>query len=1064
MKLPLGPCLIWSWLVLAVAGANAAGPEPRGPAARPPLTKPPADLAPFRYRPEKIPFYSPTGPGRRTVAPIETMQEPLEPEESRRHAITPAGFHVELFATEKLVLGKPLAFAFGRDAEVYVVETADYPNDLVEPGQGEGRDRIVRLADTDGDGQADARTVFAEGLSIPTSMLPHAGGLIVTMPPLTLFLQDTDGDGRADVRRTLFEGWGTRDTHAGPSNLSWGLDGWVYGMVGYAGFDGTVGGERHQFHKGFFRFLPDGARLEFLRSTTNNSWGCGFSEEGLLFGSTANGNPSEHMPLANRVYERVRGWSAATLTGLAGSPLMEVATRADGSPVQVRQVDNFGKFTAAAGHRLYTARAWPRDYWNRAAFVCEPTGHVVATFELAPRGAGFTSRMAWSQVASDDEWTAPIQAEVGPDGQLWVIDWYNFIVQHNPTPAGFRTGRRGAYETPLRDRSRGRIWRVVHEGGAAPAPTGLPDDDPAALVAALRDDNLYWRERAQRRLVDRGERRSDGGRDVVPALVALVGDGRVDEIGLAPAAIHALWTLRLLGAVEGPAADPAALAAVRGALAHPSAGVRLNAVKVLPRDPAAVAALVAAGSAADEADLVRLAVLEAASELPASAEAGDLVVAMLRDPRTLADPVLADAATAAAAVQSEAALPALLAPDTPSRRAWQVITERVAEHVARGGDCERLAAAVVRLPAVAPELAAAVAAGLARGWPADGRCSLGADAEAALREVVARLPAAAQGQLVTLARKTGSAALDFQVEQISRRLVAVMDDSSATAGDRARAAERLVALLPADAAAVTTIMDRVSGRTDPEVAAGFVEAVGRSSAAAAAALLLDRLAALTPPVRAAAVRAVLARREWGGMLADRLETGRVSMGDIPIADRQKLLVHPDGRVRERAKRILAAGGGLPNADRQKVIDEILPVVQAGGDATRGSGLFREQCGKCHRHGTDGGRVGPDLTGMAAHPAHELLIHILDPDRSVEGNYRAYTVTTDEGRVVTGLLAGESRTAVEIVDAEGKIHAIQRAEIDGFAPSPSSLMPVGFEKQISPQGFADLLAFLTTKTP
>ena len=553
---------IWWWLVVALAAAHAAGPDPRGPATRPLMTKPPADLAPFRSRPEKIPFYSPTGPGRRTVEPLETMQEPLDPEESRRHVITPAGFRVELFASEELLRGKPLAFAFGRDAEVYVVETADYPNELVEPGQGEGRDRIVRLADTDGDGRADARTVFAEGLSIPTSMLPHAGGLIVTMPPLTLFLQDSDGDGRADVRRTLFEGWGTRDTHAGPSNLSWGFDGWVYGMVGYAGFDGTVGGERHQFHKGFFRFLPDGSRLEFLRSTTNNSWGCGFSEEGLLFGSTANGNPSEHMPLANRVYERVRGWSATTLGGIAGSPLMEIAQRLDGSDAPVRQVDHFGKFTAAAGHRLYTARAYPREYWNRTAFVCEPTGHVVATFELTPRGAGFTSRMAWSQVASDDEWTAPIQAEVGPDGQLWVIDWYNFIVQHNPTPAGFRTGRRGAYETPLRDRSRGRIWRVVHEASTAgTARTGVPDDDAAAIVATLGDDNLYWRERAQRRLIDRGERRSDGGRDVVPALVAVVVDGHVDEIGLAPAAIHALWTLRLLGAVEGPAADPAAVAA-----------------------------------------------------------------------------------------------------------------------------------------------------------------------------------------------------------------------------------------------------------------------------------------------------------------------------------------------------------------------------------------------------------------------------------------------------------------------------------------------------------------------
>ncbi|MEI8371099.1 MAG: c-type cytochrome, partial [Planctomycetia bacterium] len=161
-------------------------------------------------------------------------------------------------------------------------------------------------------------------------------------------------------------------------------------------------------------------------------------------------------------------------------------------------------------------------------------------------------------------------------------------------------------------------------------------------------------------------------------------------------------------------------------------------------------------------------------------------------------------------------------------------------------------------------------------------------------------------------------------------------------------------------------------------------------------------------------------------------------------------------------KILAAGGGLPNADRQKVIDEILPVVAKGGDAARGKLVFKEQCGKCHMHSGEGGKVGPELTGMAVHPARELLIHILDPNRSVEGNYRAYTVSTDDGRVVTGLLASESRTAIEIVDAEGKRIAIQRDEIDAFQPSPNSLMPVGFEKQIKPEGFADLLTFLTKR--
>src|SRR5262249_1220903 len=261
---------------------------------------------------------------------------------------------------------------------------------------------------------ADKVTVFADRLSIPTSLAFARGGVILHQAPHTLFLRDTKGEGKADERKVLFSGWSTGDTHAGPSNLHYGFDGWIYGIVGYAGFNGTVGGERHSFRQGFYRFKPDGSKLEFLRSTNNNSWGVGFSEEGLVFGSTANNNPSVFLPVPNRYYESVRGWSSSALRG--------IAVRAKIGPITdkvPRLAHHHGKFTAAAGHALYTARTYPRMYWNRTAFVAEPTGHLLATFTLRPDGAGFVSRNSWNMLASDDEWTSPIMAEVGPDGHLW---------------------------------------------------------------------------------------------------------------------------------------------------------------------------------------------------------------------------------------------------------------------------------------------------------------------------------------------------------------------------------------------------------------------------------------------------------------------------------------------------------------------------------------------------------------------------------------------------------------------------------------------------------------------
>jgi putative heme-binding domain-containing protein len=153
---------------------------------------------------------------------------------------------------------------------------------------------------------------------------------------------------------------------------------------------------------------------------------------------------------------------------------------------------------------------------------------------------------------------------------------------------------------------------------------------------------------------------------------------------------------------------------------------------------------------------------------------------------------------------------------------------------------------------------------------------------------------------------------------------------------------------------------------------------------------------------------------------------------------------------------------LPDADRQKVIDELSPLVLKGGDVAKGKLVFEQQCAKCHTHSGAGGKVGPDLTGMAAHPRSELLIHILDPSRSVEGNFIQYAVVTTDGRIMNGLLASETKTSIELLDAEGKPHTILRDEIEELQASKKSVMPEGFEKQVPVEGVADLLAFLTQR--
>ena len=477
-------------------------------AADPILLQPKTGLPPLeQVEPEEaLPNYVPGAKWGTQAAPIRTMQKPLSPADSALHLVMPPGFEARLFAAEPEIT-KPICMAWDARGRLWVAETVDYPNDMRQPG--EGRDRIRICEDTDGDGRADRFTVFADKLSIPTSLVFANGGVIVAQAPDMLFLKDTDGDGKADQRTVLFTGWGTRDTHAGPSNLRYGFDNWIWGTVGYSGFEGVVGGKTHKFGMGIYRFKPDGSELEFVRSSNNNTWGLGVSEEGIIFGSTANGNASMYMPIPNRFYESVNGWAAPRLETIADDQSIRPITD------KVRQVDWHGKYTAGAGHALYTARSFPRNYWNRSAFVCEPTGHVIGLFDLEERGADFVAHNRGSFLASDDEWTSPIAAEVGPDGALWMIDWYNYIVQHNPVPNGFKNGRGNAYDTRLRDKTHGRIYRVVHTGSKPSSMQKLEGAAADRLVDGLKSDNLLWRLHAQRLLVE-GHRM-----EAVPALRSL---------------------------------------------------------------------------------------------------------------------------------------------------------------------------------------------------------------------------------------------------------------------------------------------------------------------------------------------------------------------------------------------------------------------------------------------------------------------------------------------------------------------------------------------------------------
>jgi putative membrane-bound dehydrogenase-like protein len=534
-------------------------------ASRPQLQRLPGEVPNYEHRPQPIGF-----------------QAPLTPQDSMRYTQVPADFDLQLFAAEPAIT-KPIFIAWDEHGRAWVVEARDYPHGLVPEG-APGMADIKICEDTDGDGKADKFTIFADKLNLPTSLVFVNGGIIVSEARHMLFLADTDGDDKADVRRVLLPGWGTADTHAMQSNLGRGFDNWLYGTVGYSNFRGYVSGRELEFGCGVYRFKADGSALEFLYQFSNNTWGFGQNASGDVFGSTANDNPTYYGSLPNTLLNQIQsdggrysfrdaGGDAQTRR-LFSARSMAPGMRMHPNTPNVRQVDVFGGYTAAAGHTFMVSDALPPRLQAKA-LVTEPTCKLVGIMDIQRDGGGFKASDGFNLLASTDEWMSPIFADVGPDGAIWVIDFYSFIIQHNPTPnpqsAGIQatTGSGGAYVTArnLRDQSHGRIYRIVWKDGPQSSIKSLARANSSELVQALDSGNQFWSLTAQRLLVD--NKRTDAA----PALKKRVKSGAGGT-----GAIHALWSLQGIGALDKDTHQKA--------LMDKDPALRRNAIRALPANEA----------------------------------------------------------------------------------------------------------------------------------------------------------------------------------------------------------------------------------------------------------------------------------------------------------------------------------------------------------------------------------------------------------------------------------------------------------------------------------------------
>jgi putative heme-binding domain-containing protein len=359
-----------------------------------------------------------------------------------------------------------------------------------------------------------------------------------------------------------------------------------------------------------------------------------------------------------------------------------------------------------------------------------------------------------------------------------------------------------------------------------------------------------------------------------------------------------------------------------------------------------------------------------------------------------------------------------------------------------------------------PKALEAILSGLAKGWPKGHRWVFSDDWEDDLVRSMPKLTPSARASLMKLASAYGSTKFAAQSAEITKSLFTSMADEKQAESARIAAAKQIAEIGGADPAIAEKLLAFITPQSSPAMNEAILEGLGAN--ASSAPTIVKRLPGWTPGTRAAAIRALLGRVESTRALLGALEKGEVPLGDLALDQRQALATHTDRAIAARARAILARGGGLPNPDREKVVQEFMAVTKKTGDAAAGKILFKNNCAKCHRHNGEGEHIGPDLSGVAVHTKEHLLIDILDPSRNVEGNFRVYRVETKDGQSFNGLLASETKTTVELIDAEAKKHILQRSDIEELQVSNKSLMPEGFEKTLKADDLANLLEFLTQR--
>jgi putative membrane-bound dehydrogenase-like protein len=937
----------------------------------------------------------------------------------------PEGFTVELVASEPDIVN-PIGMAFDAKGRIWITESLEYPR----RSAGKGVDRIKVLEDTNHDGKADKVTVFAEGLNIPSGIAVGHGGVWVANAPDLLFMRDTDGDLKADQTEIIATGFGRQDVHEVPNSLTWGPDGYLYGLNGVfnhchvsqdLNHDGKPdNGKTWHFTCAMFRIDPRSKRFELFCEGTSNPWGIAFNENGSAFISACVIDHLWH--LTESGYYRRQGGAYPPHTWKLESIVSHKHQKA-----------------AYCGITWFDSDAYPKEYRGQL-YMGNIHGNCINSDSVARDKSSYRGSPRPDFLSVDDAWFMPVAQKTGPDGCLYVLDWYDryhCYQDANRDPKGI-------------DRLKGRLYRIVHSSTPRYRGLNLQSASSKDLIARLADPNVLIRRLSQRLLTERLES------SVPPLLAKMVMDSSVSRKGR----LHALWTMISMRNLDHRF--------LLGLTQHADPTFRAWAVR-------------AAGDSATVAESLRRRIENMASDTSPE--------------------VLVQVAIAARKIQGLDAMPVLiqvldhsgkdqvlhkivwqnlhpllangarrfleLITNLKSRQAaWLIeILPRAAERILAEGKAapETMAQLVILTLQDSPNIARRCMQNLAQ-QVQTGQLSNASEnsLRSLLKDTLEEILAGNQSATIfTDVALLAASWRNAKALTFVRQLVA--DDKFSTT-QRVQGMRSLVK--GGDPEALQTLAALLTSPTSNlALSAGIIGAMSDVKDPSLADVLVRAYPRLSPNLQPMVIQLLTQRASWRESLLRAVENQSIPATAVAGNQVQLLNTSADTGVASRIRAVWGIVRKSRNPNRERVITKVENTLRnTPGDPFAGRTVFEKTCAQCHQIYGQGTAIGPDLTGNGRGSFQQLLTSVLDPNLVVGDAYQLRVVETHDDRMISGMLMESNNLRVVVRELGGKASIVPRKKVKEVHVQPMSVMPEGLEAGLTSQEIANLFAFLLLDKP